>query len=536
MSAPSVGRSTLNEELRASKAIAGQLKASNLATGTKPLRTRSMHRKLAVGFILIFAIATCCLYFYMSHALERQTLKTIEEDMRKLQMFAYEQIMQYQLFHETTEQQLARHVGEMMNGLSRSSGHQTAYYDKGGLFQTEVSFARNSSVILQRKEPAYLKQHMEITRAGGSIVTIERTNSKRLAVFSFPLYINDRYEGMFLMTIDYTARFMQNAAILRSVALFGLLLFLVVTLFSFYMTRRMIRPLAALSQAMRRFGEGKPLAASLPLQTNDEVGALARSFEQMKQQLAEQIEHLDEERNRVIELEQSRRRFYEHVTHELKTPLTTISGYAQIIGEADFDDPLFLSKAAGAIKTESERLHGMVVQVIELARKEEQRMESEQEQVELAVELAGCCDDMALKAARYHMILNSHLEPVTIKGWKDELRQVWINLLDNAIKYGAAGTSIEIQLTKHNNLVLICFSNEPELHESEKLAAAASRLDEELVFEPFYRIAGVRKQEAGSVGLGLTISRSIVERHNGTILFERQEQRVTVSVTLPLSL
>ena len=72
----------------------------------------------------------------------------------------------------------------------------------------------------------------------------------------------------------------------------------------------------------------------------------------------------------MCKLEKSRTSFFNNVTHELKTPLATISGYAQIIGEEDFDDPVFLRKATGNIRLESERLNRMVIELIELSKRD----------------------------------------------------------------------------------------------------------------------------------------------------------------------
>lgn len=494
------------------------------------MKARAMHWRLTAGFIGIFAVATCCLYFYMSHTLERQTIRVIQEDMRKLQMFAYDHIAQYALFHEIEEDRLYEHIERIMHGVSRSSGHQTAYYDSEGRFRKAVSVTRGGFVAPETQEPTALRRtlshHLDMTRNGSSVVTVGREGDRRLVLLSFPFYVNEHYAGTFRMTSDYSERFAHNAAVLRSFAAFGLLLFVAVTLFAFYMSRRITRPLAVLSRALLRFGEGKPLHTALPVHARDEAGELSRSFERMKRQIEEQMERIAAERNRVMELEQSRRRFYQHVTHELKTPLTTISGYAQIVGSPDFDDPAFLRKAAGAIKAESDRLHGMVVQVIELARMDRQAPETERETVNLMAELESCCEDMVMKANKYYMTLNCRLEPAAVNGRKDELRQVWMNVLDNAIKYGAAGTVIDIALTSREGRAIVRCSNEVE--------ADADTVDGELVFEAFYRGGSTPKDGKGSVGLGLAISRSIIERHEGAISFIRDGRRATVEVELPL--
>nr|WP_237179312.1 HAMP domain-containing sensor histidine kinase [Paenibacillus sp. MMS18-CY102] len=345
---------------------------------------------------------------------------------------------------------------------------------------------------------------------------------------SFPFYFKDSYAGVFCISSDYTARFKQNSAILQSFGWFSAGLILVVSLFVHVLTNKISRPLAALSHALREFGAGRNAAKAVPaIRREDEIGQLAGSFQQMKDQIEEHMHRIAAEQTKVVALEQSRRRFYQHITHELKTPIATISGYAQIISKRDFNDAVFLGKAAGKIKLESDRLHEMITQALELAQQDEGVREQDAEPLDLAAEIEDCCEDMAIKAARYGMKLELAGSPAdwTVFGQRAELRKVWINLLDNGIKYGAVGTAIHIQIQRQGNNAAIQFSNELD---------DETAVDSQLVFEPFYQHRGTAPSERGSIGLGLAICKSIAEHHGGTITFCQEGRYVKVRVKLPL--
>jgi len=492
-------------------------------------RILPIHWRFTIGFIVIFSISTGCLYMYLSHVLNEQTNVTIRVDMKKLQSFVYDHIQQDTLVHQGSKENEQELISRLLYGISRSTSHPAAYYDIAGRFAGETRFTKGGSAILDPLQSASGKFSLEadiaLSAQNKSVVTRVRNGDEYLIMLTIPFYPDDRYEGSFRLTIDYSSRYMHNNAILKSLAGFAAVLFVVVTVFTYILSRRMTRPLIALSHAMRGLGEGNQENAVLPENRSDEAGLLAASFKQMKRQIEEQMEHLDAERNRVVVLEQSKRRFYQHITHELKTPLTSISGYAQIIGKPNFDDPAFLERAAVKIKIESDRLHSMVAQVLELAHKEDEGEGQANVPVDLHEQLLACCDDLEMKAARYKMLLQCHSQRLTVSGQSEELRKVWVNLLDNAIKYGVVGTGIQIKAFRSAEFAVVQVVNERDIDRD---------VDELLVFEPFYRAHGAAMSDSGSIGLGLAICRAIVESHGGTIVYRQEGGNIIVQTKLPL--
>ena len=206
------------------------------------------------------------------------------------------------------------------------------------------------------------------------------------------------------------------------------------------------------------------------------------------------------------------------MTHELKTPLTTISGYAQLMEENGLGDEELFYNGMEHILQESTRLHRMVVQLLEMQDKDRYlRMEP----LDIADTLRNVVDAMRMKARRYEntLVLEGDAIPCLVRGREGRIRQVLINLIDNAIKYGKPGKEIWIRLTRRKNQIQIAVANQGKGIEADEAAH---------IFEPFYRVDKERSREMGSSGLGLAISRKIMEEHGGTIQVKSEPDGYTI--------
>lgn len=490
-----------------------------------------IHRKFTLGFALIFAVSIGCLYAYVAHTLKVQTSKAIASDMRKLQFHAYDLFDHYVLLNDADSLDTEAGTHALLRSLSHSLRQPAAYYNSEALFRGEAREVVGQNYIIEGREPELLQRSAEhdlrLARNNASVVTIAQVEEEYFAILTLPLLVNGELQGMLRISSSYSGSYRHNEAVLRNVGWFSLLLFVVVLFFSYAMSKRVATPIVRLSRAMSRFGQGlreEPVV----VRTNDEVEKLADSFAMMKTKLIEQMDRLESDRNTIVQLEGGRRRFYQHMTHELKTPLTTISGYAQIIGQPGFKDAAFLHKAAARIGIESERLHGMVVEIMELSRREASSGNERKDRIELADMLSACCEDMSLLADKNGLRIQYRpAEQLFVKGQSDDLRRLWMNVLDNAVKYAAEGTAILVELSLQSDQAVVSVSNE---------LAEEDRADAEMVFEAFYRARGNMKNPkvTGSMGLGLAICKTIVDVHGGSIAYRSEGKRVTVEARLPV--
>lgn len=214
-----------------------------------------------------------------------------------------------------------------------------------------------------------------------------------------------------------------------------------------------------------------------------------------------------------LTLQKLRREFTANVSHELKTPLTSISGYAEMIatGLATGEDvPEFASR----IQRESKRLLALISDIIRLSSLDEGAPGSENEPVDMA-QIADECRDVLLKSAEDHKVsLELDLEPFVVNGSRSLLSEMVYNLMDNAIRYNREGGSVFVTVRKN----LVCVRDTgigiPEEHQAH-------------VFERFYRVDKSRSKQTGGTGLGLAIVKHIAEKYGAVITLDSEEGKGT---------
>ena len=208
---------------------------------------------------------------------------------------------------------------------------------------------------------------------------------------------------------------------------------------------------------------------------------------------------------------QTERDFVMNVSHELKTPLTSIQGFAQAITDGAVTEPAAIKQAAQVIQTEADRLRRMALGLLDSARLESGDLKLARAPMQLNDVAQACVERLALRAADAQLTLLTDFDTLpNIHGDGDRLAQVITNLIDNAIKYTPAGGKITVQTRPANNGVELSVSDTGRGIPQEDLAR---------VFERFYQVDKSRAnpQTLSSSGLGLAICKQLVEAHGGTL-------------------
>ncbi|CDI48471.1 alkaline phosphatase synthesis sensor proteinphoR [Clostridium tetani 12124569] len=256
------------------------------------------------------------------------------------------------------------------------------------------------------------------------------------------------------------------------------------------------------------------------VKSNNEIGVLSKEFMNMKNKIKNQIYNINAEKEKVIKLEKSRREFFNNVTHELKTPLTAISGYAQILSDENVKDEDFKIRAYNRIYMESERLHGLVLDLIDVS-KGLSSVEETREVIDMKKLVIEISEDMSIKANKYNLNLISNINEGFIYGQSNKIRQLIINVLDNAIKYSWRGEKIFLKSFNENNFYILEVYNK-----GNKIPVNIYKN----IFNPF--IKSKVSVDSNSRGLGLYICSEIVREHNGDIKIENGE-RIKVTIKIP---
>jgi heavy metal sensor kinase len=280
---------------------------------------------------------------------------------------------------------------------------------------------------------------------------------------------------------------------------------------SFFLTRRALAPVESIARAAREIEE-RNLSQRIKVQSRDELGRLATTLNQMFDRL-----------QRAFDRE---RQFTADASHELRTPLSIIESEATLALKKQREKQDY-QRSLELIHQEASHMSSIIGKLLGLARADIGREYLKFDEVnlkelltELASDIEVLCEE---KSIGFHL---SAQDALIVRGDKVKLRELFLNLLDNAIRYTIEGGDIFVSLTKHGSNAYVAVRDTGIGIPEEHLAH---------IFERFYRVDKTRSRSEGGSGLGLSICQRIVELHNGKIEVESKVgEGSTFTVVLPL--
>ena len=228
-------------------------------------------------------------------------------------------------------------------------------------------------------------------------------------------------------------------------------------------------------------------------------------------------------------LEQVRTDFAANVSHELKTPLTSIRGFVETLEAGAIDKPEMAHKFLKIIMMETERLTRLINDILSISKLESGNDEVATERIRLDKKAHDVCEMLAIHAQEKQVTINCKLnrEAVYIIGNPDRVEQLLINLTENAIKYNVPGGSVTVQVFSNNQEANVTISDTG-------IGIAEENLPR--LFERFYRVDKGRSRQMGGTGLGLAIVKHIVRSMNGEIeVHSKLGEGTEFLITLPLA-
>jgi signal transduction histidine kinase len=272
--------------------------------------------------------------------------------------------------------------------------------------------------------------------------------------------------------------------------------------------RGIVRPIRKLSLASKEIARGD-FDIELQPASRDEIGQLIADFNHMARSL------------KGIDL--LRKDFVANVSHEFKTPITAIRGYARLISDGGLDSGQ-LREYGQMIADESQRLALLSASLLRLSELDSQ-MIVEQEAFSLDEQIRKAVLLLEIQWSKKEICFDLDLVPISIMASAHLLQEVWLNLIDNAIKFSPYGSEIRIALTRQEGFALVEVTDH---------GTGIKPEDKPHIFERFFKGDKARSQEGN--GLGLVIARKIVESSGGTLTFSSEwGQGSTFTVKLTLS-
>ncbi|TBL77871.1 HAMP domain-containing sensor histidine kinase [Paenibacillus thalictri] len=322
---------------------------------------------------------------------------------------------------------------------------------------------------------------------GGRIVTQE--GDPREQFVGYPFSLKGGSYALFVQVVD--RREMDN---FRTIALTILTITLLMgSVFVIIAARYLVKPLKSMTKATRRISKGDFNISFGSMQRSDEVGELARSFSQMAGELKQ--------------MEQMRQDFVSSVSHEIQSPLTSIAGFSKLMRVQDMEKEE-RDQCLEIIQKEAERLSRLSDNLLKLASLDSEhhpfvpksyRLDEQLRRIIVSIEPIWSAKELKLQLT---------LPPAMVTADEDQLSQVWINLLHNAIKFTPLHGVIQVKAELLTDSVQVTVRDSG-------LGIAESDLPH--IFERFYKTDRSREREAGGSGLGLAIVHKIVELHSGSI-------------------
>jgi two-component system, OmpR family, phosphate regulon sensor histidine kinase PhoR len=229
---------------------------------------------------------------------------------------------------------------------------------------------------------------------------------------------------------------------------------------------------------------------------------------------------------------QMRRDFVANVSHELRTPLTALMGFIETLKHAAKEDPVARDRFLTIMEQEAGRMNRLVRDLLHLSRVEAEERVRPREPVDLGAVLRSTVDSLRTLADRGDttLVLTGDVGLREIRGDADQLTQVFTNLIENAVKYGAAGQEVRIAVSTEETL------RGPALRvDVIDQGEGIDPVHIPRLTERFYRIDSHRSREKGGTGLGLAIVKHVVARHRGWLKIDSaQGEGSTFSVILPV--
>lgn len=484
--------------------------------------------KIVIGLLLSFLLGTMGLYVLVHAQIENTIESQISSDFHDIKNNAKVYIKQILILNyvNNDEASFKEVSNEILSELYSVGKRDVALYDLSGnlLCASKIDLFENAKT----------EEDLNQAKEQKSAFTMRYTKENELHVyFSMPAYVEQNNVGIVRYFVDYSQLYQDTKAMSEMILKFTVVIFSVTLIVVLFLINTFVYPVQKLARISNQVTKelagnqfnGKHYQELKHMDRRDEVGELNNNYRVMLKTVEEQLQNLQNDKERIFQLMKSRKEFYDNVTHELKTPLTTINGYAQLLESNGLEDRELFDKGIKNIMSESIRLHRMVVQLLEMG-----EYEKPQTMGPVLVEnlVTSVAEIMEVKANRYGNHIKVEVEEgLVIFGQAERIRQVLINLIDNAIKYGYPKEPITVTTKKSGQYVEVDVINRGK---------GMSKNEMKHIFEPFYRVDKQYSREQGSAGLGLSICEEIMKEHNGKIRVSSEgNQYTTFTLQFPVS-
>ena len=334
------------------------------------------------------------------------------------------------------------------------------------------------------------------------------TSGEKILAVSVPISsFNSEYSAVRMVTslteIDNT---IQGYILMITVVCTAIILIIIIT--GLYFAGSIVKPIRQISSIARKFAMGD-FSVRIENNSDDEIGELCTAINHMADELST--------------AEAMKNEFISSVSHELRTPLTAIKGWAETLMIDGGGSPETMRKGVGVIVNETERLSQMVEELLDFSRMQNGHFTLQSANMDILAELGDAVliySEKAKKETKRVIYEEPEMLPF-VYGDKNRIRQVFINVIDNAVKYSSAGDTITIKAFERDGNVVVSVTD---------TGVGIKKSDLAKVKTKFYKANHTRR---GS-GIGLAVADEIISLHGGTLDITSQGEGLGTTVTISL--
>ncbi|MCX7748359.1 MAG: HAMP domain-containing histidine kinase [Clostridia bacterium] len=390
---------------------------------------------------------------------------------------------------------------------------QLSLYNTGIMVKKENDFIHtspflDSEEIYQKILEAFRE---EDDKSSGHFIM----KNKAYHVIAYDTYFSDKTPGTLYLITD-VAPIGWFAKKYFSTLFWVIIIIVALTngILTFFVSRSILKPLKHLEYGTVQIKDGN-LNFKIPCQSRDEIGRVCIAFEEMRKKLKESIEM-------QLKYEEDRKELVSNISHDLKTPITSIKGYVIGILDGVADTPEKLEKYAKTIYHKASDIDKLIDDLFLFSKLDLKKVPFNFEPVNLQNFFSDCIDELSMEMPKKGIDL--HFEPLNNPGIevvidKEKLKRVITNIADNAEKF----------MDKESKRLTIKLYEEPETVTVEIRDNGMGINQDELshIFDRFYRADNSRNSSTGGTGLGLAIAKQIIEGHGGKIFAQSEPNDYT---------
>lgn len=432
----------------------------------KTLKGRLLKR-IVLTTILINLFLTILISFYLSNKLKKDIIKDYEKIKITSLNFMNEAVIK--------EESVWKALSKIYN---INKGFVTIVQENNIINQTIGELLNEKEIHNILVESNNIK----------SIITMKKVNKDYIVTFNYSIYKDNNYLGNLIIQNSYKDKYNDVIQLIQIISLGQVVLLIMLIIIINVIINKTVKPILDLSTSMNKF-INKEEAEDIEVNTNDEISLLANSYNIMKAE--------------IIKSEKNQREFFNNATHELKTPITSISAYAQILRDINNIDDDFIKRSSNRIVLECNKMISLVEKLLELSRGK-LYYNKIKEKVNVKMLILNLIKEFEIRLKDKVIVTN--IDNIELELVREDIKTIFSNLIDNSIKYGV---DKEIYISLYDD-------NKNKVFEIKNKIGNIPREIKYRLLDPFIKYNNIKEKEKEitTSGLGLYICNEI-SKENG---------------------